>query len=42
MEKDNKIMLSMKDLVFKKRPARKLVNQSYIIDKAVSTNVIKL
>ena len=38
-------MLSMKDLVFKERLARKLVDWyigSYIIDKIVSTNVIKL
>ena len=34
-------MLSMKDLVFKKRLARKLVYQ-YIIDEVVSTNVVKL
>ena len=39
------MMLSMKDLVFKERLARKLVDWyigSYIIDKIVSTNVIKL
>ena len=38
-------MLSMKDLVFKKMPAKKLVNQyvgPYIIDQIVSTNVVKL
>ena len=38
-------MLSMKDLVFKERLARKLIDQYiglYIIDKVVSTNVIKL
>ena len=38
-------MLSMKDLVFKERLARKLVDWYvglYIIDKVVSTNVIKL
>jgi len=38
-------MLSMKDLIFKKRPAKKLVNQyvgSYTIDKVVSTNAVKL
>jgi len=38
-------MLSMKDLVFKKRPAKKLVDQyvgPYIIEEVISTNVIKL
>jgi len=38
-------MLSMKHLVFKKRLARKLVNQyvgPYIIKEVVSTNVVKL
>jgi len=38
-------MLSIKDLVFKKRPTRKLVDWYiglYIIDKVVSTNTIKI
>jgi len=38
-------MLSMKDLVFKKWPAKKLVDwyvSLYIIDEIVSTNVVKL
>ena len=38
-------MLSMKDLVFKKWLAKKLVDQCispYIINKVVSTNVVKL
>ena len=38
-------MLSMKDLFFKERLARKLVNWyvgPYIIDEIVSTNAIKL
>ena len=38
-------MLSMKDLVFKERPVRKLVNQYvslYIIDEIISTNTAKL
>ena len=38
-------MLSMKDLVFKERLAKKLIDQYiglYIINKIVSTNVIKL
>ena len=44
-KKGDKVMLSTKDLVFKKRPARKLVNQyigPYTIEEVVSTNVIKL
>ena len=39
------MMLSTKDLVFKKKLAKKLVDQYvslYIIDKIVSTNAIKL
>jgi len=38
-------MLSTKDLVFKKRLVKKLVDQyvgSYIINEVVSTNVVKL
>ena len=38
-------MLSIKDLVFKEYLARKLVDHYvdlYIIDKVVSTNVVKL
>ena len=38
-------MLSIKDLVFKERPARKLVDRyigPYIIEEVVSTNVVKL
>jgi len=38
-------MLNMKDLVFKERPVRKLVDQyigPYIINEVVSTNVVKL
>ena len=38
-------MLSMKDLVFKERPVRKLVNwyvSLYIIEEVVFTNAIKL
>ena len=41
----DKIMLSTKDLVFKKRLARKLVDWYvglYIIDKVISTNTIRL
>ena len=42
---ENKVMLSMKDLVFKERPAKKLVDQYvglYTIDEVVSTNAVKL
>jgi len=38
-------MLSIKDLVFKERLVKKLVDQYvslYIIDKVVSTNIVKL
>ena len=38
-------MLSMKDLVFKERPAKKLMDQYiglYIINKVISTNAVKL
>ena len=38
-------MLSMKNLIFKERLIRKLVDQyvgPYIIDKVVSTNIVKL
>jgi len=38
-------MLSMKNLMFKKRPERKLVDQYvglYFIDEIASTNVVKL
>ena len=41
----DKVILSTKDLVFKERPAKKLVDQyisPYIINKIVSTNVVKL
>jgi len=44
-KKEDKVLLSTKDLVFKERPARKLVDQyvgPYIIEKVVSTNVVKL
>jgi len=44
-KKEDKVMLSIKDLVFKKWPAKKLVNQyvsPYIIDKVVSINMVKL
>jgi len=41
----NKVMLSTKDLVFKERLTRKLVDQyvgPYIIKEVVSTNAVKL
>jgi len=41
----DRVILSTKDLVFKKRPARKLVDQyirPYAIEEMVSTNVVKL
>jgi len=44
-KKGDKVMLSTKDLVFKERPVRKLVDQyvgPYIIEEVVSTNVVKL
>jgi len=44
-KKDNKVMLNIKDLVFKKRPAKKLVDwyiSLYIINKVVFTNMVKL
>jgi len=44
-KKGDKVMLSTKDLVFKERLAKKLVDQyigPYIIDEVVSTNVVKL
>ena len=40
----NKVMLSMKDLVFKKRLAKKLVDQYiglYTINEVISTNAVK-
>jgi len=44
-KKRDRVMLSTKDLVFKERLVRKLVDQYvglYIIEKVVSTNAIKL
>ena len=43
--KEDRVLLSTKDLVFKKRPVRKLVDQyvgPYTIEEMVSTNAIKL
>ena len=44
-KKGDRVMLSTKDLVFKERLVRKLVDQyvgPYIIEEVVSTNVVKL
>jgi len=44
-KKRDRVLLSTKDLMFKERPARKLVDQyvgPYIIEEVVSTNVVKL
>jgi len=43
--KRDRIILSTKDLVFKERPVRKLVDQyigPYTIEEIVSTNAVKL
>ena len=42
---ENKVILSIKDLVFKERLAKKLVDwyiDLYVIDEVVSTNTVKL
>jgi len=44
-KKGDKVLLSTKDLVFKERPAKKLVDRYvglYIIEEVVSTNAVKL
>ena len=44
-KKEDKVMLSIKYLVFKEQLVKKLVDQYigiYIIDKVVSTNAVKL
>jgi len=44
-KKGDRIMLSTKDLVFKERPVRKLVERYvglYKIEEIVSTNAVKL
>ena len=44
-KKGDRVLLSTKDLVFKERPAKKLVDRyvgSYIVEEVVSTNVVKL
>ena len=42
---EDRMILSMKDLIFKERPVRKLVDQYislYVIDEIISTNAVKL
>ena len=44
-KKGDRVMLSTKDLVFKERPVRKLVDQyvgPYTIEEVISTNAVKL
>jgi len=44
-KKGNRVMLSTKDLVFKERPVKKLVDHyvgPYTIEEVVFTNVVKL
>jgi len=44
-KREDRVMLSTKDLVFKERPARKLVDWyigPYVIEEVVSINVVKL
>jgi len=44
-KKENRVMLSMKDLAFKERPVRKLVDQYiglYTIEEMMFTNAVKL
>ena len=44
-KKEDRVLMSIKNLVFKERPARKLVDQyigPYTIEEVVSTNVVKL
>jgi len=44
-KKEDRVLLSTKDLVFKERPVRKLVDRyigPYTIEEVVSTNAVKL
>ena len=44
-KKRDRVLLSTKDLVFKERPVKKLVDRyigPYIIEEVVSTNAVKL
>jgi len=44
-KKGDKVMLSMKDLVFRERPTKKLIERymgPYVIEEVVSKNMVKL
>ena len=44
-KKEDRVLLSTKDLVFKERPMKKLIERYvglYVIEEVVSSNVIKL
>jgi len=44
-KKEDRVLLSTKDLVFKERPMKKLIEQYvglYVIEEVVSSNVVKL
>jgi len=44
-KRGDRVMLSTRDLVFKERPARKLVDRyigPYVIEEVISTNAVKL
>ena len=44
-KKEDRVLLNTKDLVFKGRPVRKLVERyvgPYVIEEMVSTNIVKL
>ena len=44
-KKGDRVLLSTKDLVFKKRPTKKLMERyvgPYVIEKVVSSNAVKL
>ena len=44
-KKGDRVLLSTKDLVFKKRPTKKLMERyvgPYVIEKVISSNTIKL
>ena len=44
-KKENRVLLSTKDLVFKERPTKKLTERyvgPYVIEEVVSTNAVKL
>ena len=44
-EKEDKVLLSTNDLVFKERPSKKLIERyvrPYAIEEVVSSNIVKL